>query len=326
MHSYQDLLAGRKEDGNVWFFLYLMRVAILEFREPILEDYDDKLLRNIAKRIVSYNVPENLCQIDDSEEIREIFSSPFDVPITECRDFFIYYFSFLSKIMILVDEPRSRRNVKNIGFFPPRRPGEHVFDTERYVNQAGRGLYVEPEPGLDIPISYDYFKKIVVGSEIGEWKYMEYSGNVVTFKPPLQIDVVTKEDQIPPVVRHVSSSREIADIAKRLNRPELTRYDGFCVYEDPPGNLMLLNDIPPPHTPDSIHKLIIAKRLANISQQKEKYSILANNMKVQGYPYVATYDEYIRFLKTNLRNMNFGGYTLKTKLIFDMFVPSSLRN
>jgi len=324
MHTYQDLLERKNKDGNVLFFLYLLKQAILEFRDPFTEDYDDENYKKIADIVIFYKITEHLCRLDSHKFLKEIFKSPFDTSIIDCNEFFIFFFSFLSKIMILVDEPRSRRNVKNVGFSPPRRPGENHFDPQKFTDQMSRGLLIPTEIGLDIPVSYDYFKKIVVASQVGEWKYMEFSGNIVIFKPPLIIDVLSKEEQLTPIVRYVNSAYEIANIAKILNRPELTRFHGFCVYEDPPGNLWLLDDIPSPHTPESLHKLIVAKKIDDISKQKEKYSILANNMKNQGYPYQNTYDEYIRFLKTNLKNMNFNGYTLKVKLIFDMFIPSSL--
>lgn len=66
------------------------------------------------------------------------------------------------------------------------------------------------------------------------------------------------------------------------------------------------------------------KALARDRQNQDKFvnSNYLEKMKQLGYPYENTFDEYVRFLQTNIGTMNIGNkFTIKMKDVLDLFIP-----
>jgi hypothetical protein len=118
------------------------------------------------------------------------------------------------------------------------------------------------------PVTWDYFKKIVVNRQSGEWKVLDPDGKVST----------------------VIGARGVTELSYQQLQ-----------------------------TMSAKDKAIARDRRDN---EKIHFSSDIEKMKKKGFPYEDTFDEYVRFLKTNVGTMNIANkFTIKMKDIFDIFIP-----
>jgi len=159
------------------------------------------------------------------------------------------------------------------------------------------------ESEIDFPVSYLYFQKIIVGLRAGEWKFLDARGNVHKGLSHIVIDQYSKQE---------------------LRKPTDGYYEKHRYYFNNGGS-MIADRYVDKYEAIERHEKWLARITENIQSQKSRYKDSSEKMQAQGYPYTDSYDEYIRFLVTNQRNMKFGKYTLLINDLLQIFVPYPLR-
>ncbi|MCX7217696.1 MAG: hypothetical protein NTY70_01790 [Burkholderiales bacterium] len=149
---------------------------------------------------------------------------------------------------------------------------------------------------IDFPVTYLYFQKIIVGLRAGDWKFLKPDGAICNVLDHIEI----KQPEIKP-----SSGYYEKRMFKNNNTGEQFLQDVWVSKEDAikwhSSNLLSLED------------------------KKRRHKQISEKMKAQGYPYADSYDEYIRFLVTNQKDMKFGNFTLLASDILNIFIPYPLR-
>jgi hypothetical protein len=165
-------------------------------------------------------------------------------------------------------------------------------------------LCAPPTSGdLDFPVNYRYFKKIIVGMEAGEWNYLDRSGRKIKVLSGTKIDRLDESDLIKPTDGYyVDHTYHYNNGTSAVHPRYVTKQEAI-----------------------EIHERFIARAKRDIARQKAEYASNLEGMKAQGYPYTDSYDEYIRFLQTNLKNMRFGQFTLNVQRLFNLFIPTPLK-
>lgn len=267
-----DVDSDTNQDTPTLFFLYVMKEVLTTYIV-----FDDPFFTNNLVHCVKYrggrgNEPLYYGDCDLSKEVEDIVNQcVFDIPIDTDPDFFIFLFRYLADVM-------------------------HKTNASNMVKPCTDG-------NLDFPISYNYFKKIIVGMEVGEWKYLDRSGRSITVIEGHKIDSLTNNDLIKPTDGfYKKQTLFFKNGESREGKQYVSRSEAI-----------------------ELHAKWLAKAKDAIQHQKAVYASATEGMKAQGYPYLDTYEEYIRFLRTNLKDMRFGKFTLRVKDIFDFFIPTPLR-
>jgi ribosomal protein L20 len=182
----------------------------------------------------------------------------------------------------------------------------YLFDyLEKVIRRLNPSmLAVPPTNGnLNFPVNYRYFQKIIVGMKPGEWNYIDENGRKITVLKGDKIQDLTEEELIKPT-------------------------DGFYrehTYYFNSGSSYKGQKYFSKNEAIELHAKWIARAKVNIQRQKIVYSNNMEGMKAQGYPYIDTYEDYVRFLQTNLKDMKFLNFTLKPSDLFNLFIPYPLK-
>jgi hypothetical protein len=266
------------------FFLYVFNQIFTLYEYENDRHLRDQLVEYIIKytdmkRDDDYGRPDPLLLSDTWRCIaleRFEAASPFNIAIIERPKFFIYCFDLLTEVAFKVESKRMMQNARSL-------------------NRA-----------IDIPISYDYFTKIICSSDVGGWKYLNEYGEVKKILSPISVDEITELEKI------------YNDDRQYVRRPQAEIDEQIKKYG------VEVNGFYYSGISKEQHKISLAKKLDQIKGQKSNLKEMILLFEEKGYPYENTYDEYIRFLKTNLKYMKFGDFKIMMHLILDMFIPSSL--
>jgi hypothetical protein len=206
MHTYESLyLIEYNKDMNrdtaniddyVLFFLYSMLQAITAYSLRASYGLIEEAVERVAKKSncenrdsEGWHRPLDVwdCKMPERDkEMIEIFDSPFSISIFDCRDFLHFYFEFMRDVMFIVEPNRMGMNVK--------------------------------KKGACIPVSYEYFQKIIVGDQVGGWQLLDINGKIKTVKKPLVIETILQEDKIyKKGVDNITTAEHRENIAKRMD-------------------------------------------------------------------------------------------------------------
>jgi hypothetical protein len=137
----------------------------------------------------------------------------------------------------------------------------------------------------------------------GEWKYIDEIGRTRTVISGHKIQELTAEELIRPTGGYYKDTQIYFQNGTSIKGKQyVSRRDAI-----------------------EFHEKSIARAKIDIQKQKRIYANDLEGMKAQGYPYSDSYDEYIRFIKTNIEIMKFGKFTINVSKLFDLFIPSPLK-
>jgi len=156
---------------------------------------------------------------------------------------------------------------------------------------------------LNFPVNYAYFQKIVVKMTPGEWSYLDEYGRKRKIISGTKIDQLKEEDIRKPTDGYYVKHKYM------FNNGESSIGDKYIFKSEA----------------IDMHSKWLARAKSDIQRQKENYQNELEGMKAQGYPYADSYEEYIRFLNTNLKNMKFGRFTIIVKDLLNLFIPCPLK-
>lgn len=199
MHTYEELFAQESakseqdQDDYVLFFLHSILQAVTAYSfDPVYSAYHEQFIEQVARKSDCENKtygfrPLNIydCEIPEQDKkMKEIFDSPFNVSIWECKSFLLFYFGFMRDVMYLVEPNRMGMNVK--------------------------------KKGACVPVSYAYFKKIIAGDSVGGWQFLDINEKIKTIKSPLTVETITEQEKV--WNKSISSVEHKQNIAEKIDR------------------------------------------------------------------------------------------------------------
>jgi len=258
----------RNENTDLLFFLYVIKDAMSSY--VVFDDINTNNITSLFTIRPDYSIWYLDCEPDGKLETI-INRTPFEIPLIANAEFTIFLFSFLEEVTRRISPSKLAQ--------PPT------------------------NGNLDFPITYKYFRRIIVGMTPGEWNYIDNMGRV----------------------RNVIKGHKIQELtAEQLTRPTDGYYKDTTIHFQN-GKSIKGKQYVSKREAIEFHEKAIARAKIDIQRQKRMYANELEGMQAQGYPYSDSYDEYIRFIKTNLKDMKFGKFTIRVSDLFDLFIPSPLK-
>jgi hypothetical protein len=149
---------------------------------------------------------------------------------------------------------------------------------------------------FNFPVNYRYFDKLIVDMIPQEWAILNRSGKKQVMLKLTPLHTISDLDKRPP------TDGFFRDRPSKFGEHYVTKNEAI-----------------------RLHREWLDGAKEYIAKQKDAVKFHEDRMKSQGFPYTSSYEEYCRFLLTNLKDMKFGRFTLSAQDILNIFIPYPLR-